>query len=195
MDEPILDAGYVYDRDIVREVPRIMPGVQCLEVSASTILNNLNAPALSEQVAASQLERRADEALAELRCEAVTRVFEPSDCAAFLVVDPDLWRRLERGRAQAMPGLWSSMMQAMSASAAVANADAAPASRLCLNWSNPMIRKLTAASDDVVVDRILRVVYCQAVLAAHRPLAEAERSLLASSLDDLLELSMMEGEG
>lgn len=193
-DEPILNAGYVYDQDIIHDLPRVMPGVQCVEVTASSVLDSLNAPAPAEQATAAQLERRATEALAATKCQAVVRVFNPSDCASFLVVDPDLWRRLERDQAQSTPGLWGSMVQAMSAAAPQALRESPPASRLCLNWSNPTVRKLATAADELAASRILRVLYCQAVLAAHRPLAEAERTLLATSLDDLLELTTMEAQ-
>lgn len=190
--QPVLNAGYVYDAALVRELPLILPGVTCVEVTASSALEGLAAPALADQARAAGLERRATAALAEVDCAAVVRAFDPADSTAFLVADPDLWRRLERVRTQTAPGLWSSMLEAMADSAPALDTGAGPASRLCLNWANPLIRRLAVVGDDVVADRVLRVLYCQAVLAAHRPLQPAERSLLSRGLDDLLALSMTE---
>lgn len=191
-DEPIVNAGYVYDLDIMREVPFLMPGAECVQVNAASVLDGLASPALTDQVAAGTLGRRADEALGPVGCVAVVRRFEPPQSTAFLVADAALWLRLERNRARAVPGLWSSMLGAMSESAPAVADEPEPALRLCLNWSNPTVRKLAMIADDVVASRLLKVIYCQAVLAAHRPLAEKERDMLTESLDALLELSIME---
>ncbi|MFT3888213.1 MAG: HSP90 family protein [Arachnia sp.] len=191
-DEPVLNAGYVYDADLLRQLPLILPGVACVEVTAAGMLEALASPAESDLQLADTLRRRAADALDEVGCQPVVRVFEPRDATSFLVADPDLWRRLERRNAQAAPGLWSSMLDALSTSAPIPVDDDAPASRLCLNWANPTVRRLATMTDGLVAARILRVLYCQAVLSSHRPLGPAERGLLAGGLDDLLALSLNE---
>lgn len=191
-DRPVLNAGYVYDAALLRDLPLIVDGAGSVEVTAASMLDGLAAPALDDQLLTARLERRATEALATVSCEAVVRVFEPDDQPSFLVADPDLWRRIERGRALAAPGLWSNMLTAMRSAARFEDDPATPSARLCLNWSNPMIRRLAAIDDEIVAGRILRVLYCQAAVAAHRPLRGDERTLLTASLDDLLALSLSE---
>lgn len=191
-DRPVLNAGYVYDAALLRDLPLILEGATSTEVTAASVLDGLAAPALADQVLTARLERRAADALATVACEAVVRVFEPDDQTSFLVADPDLWRRIERGRGLAAPGLWSNMLTALRSAAPSEDEPGAASARLCLNWSNAMIRRLAAIDDDIVAGRILRVLYCQAALAAHRPLRSDERTLLTASLDDLLALSLNE---
>lgn len=84
------------------------------------------------------------------------------------------------------------MLTALRSAAPSEDEPGAASARLCLNWSNAMIRRLAAIDDDIVAGRILRVLYCQAALAAHRALRSDERTLLTASLDDLLALSLNE---
>lgn len=104
-----------------------------------------------------------------------------------LVSDLHLWDRLTRDKARAKPGLWSSTINAVEQSAPRL-VGAGPTITLCLNWANPTIRHL-AATDPLVADRIVRVLYCQAGVSAHRPVRDAECSLLIASMDDLLTLA------
>lgn len=190
---PVLNAGYVYDNQLIRDLPLVLAGVEVIKVSVGDLMESLAVPAAADQQLTGELERRASAALESVGCEALVRVFNPAEITAFVVNDPDLWRRLERGRATAQPGLWSSMVSAMSQAAPIQLNDG-PASRFCLNWAAPTIRRLAQVPDALVVERMIRVIYCQSVLAAHRPLQAAERTLLSTSLDDLMTLSL-EGEG
>lgn len=191
-DAPVLNAGYVYDAQLIAALPQIAAGVEVTKVAASDLLDSLALPATADQQLTGELERRATAALESVGCEALVRVFNPAEITSFVINDPELWRRLERGRAIAQPGLWSSMVSAMSQAAPTPISEG-PASRLCLNWASQSVRRLAQAPDALVSDRMIRVMYCQAVLATHRPLQAAERALLSSSLDDLMALSM-EGE-
>lgn len=186
-DEPVLNAGYTYDTALIAAVPDILPGVAVKQVGVGDLLAALAVPAASDQVQTSALEKRAADALTSVECAVIARVFDPADVTSFLVSDPHLWDRLNRDKAKAKGGLWSSMITAIEQSAPQPVVDV-PAATLCLNWANPTIRHL-AAADPLVADRIIRVLYCQAAVNAHRPLHEAERKLLSASLDDLLTLA------
>jgi molecular chaperone HtpG len=187
-DAPVLNAGYVYDAALIRDLPLAIAGVEVVKVTVSDLLESLALPALADQQLTGELEKRATSALAMVDCEALVRVFDPAEVTSFVVSDPQLWQRLERSRAAAT-GLWSSMIAALDEAAPAAPAPG-PAHKLCLNWASPTIRRLARLTDDVVATRMIRVSYCQAVLAAHRPLNATERELLATSLDDLMALSM-----
>lgn len=188
-DEPVLNAGYTYDAALISDLPRIIPGVEVTEVRVLDALAALAAPAPADQVLTSALERKAAAALESVDCDVMVRVFEPSDVMSFVVTDPHLWRRLDTQQITSKPGLWSSMIAAVEQAAPQAPSAAARAATLCLNWSSPAIRHLATADDRLAVDRIIRVLYCQAAVNTHRPLHSAERGLLAAALDDLLSLT------
>lgn len=190
-DEPVLNAGYTYDLALIASVPDILPGVAVKPVDVSDMLAALAVPATEDQLQTSALEKRGAAALTSVDGAVIVRVFEPADVTSFLMSDLHLWDRLTRDKARAKPGLWSSMINAIEQSAPQL-ADAGPTTTLCLNWANPTIRHL-ALADPLVADRIIRVLYCQAAVDAHRPIRDAERKLLAASLDDLLTLASMHG--
>ena len=61
--------------------------------------------------------------------------------------------------------------------------------RLCLNWSNPLVRQIASIDDGLVFDRTTKLVYVQSLLSSHRPLTAADRAMLADALGDMVALS------
>ena len=61
--------------------------------------------------------------------------------------------------------------------------------RLCLNWSNRVVRALVRVQDDAVFARTVQLLYIQALLAGHHPLSDADRALMTTALSDLVSLS------
>ncbi len=61
--------------------------------------------------------------------------------------------------------------------------------RLCLNFSNPVIRKLCAVEDQQLLTSIVEVLYVQALLAGHHILSGEEQNLLNNCLKRLIEMS------
>ena len=67
-------------------------------------------------------------------------------------------------------------------------------SRLCLNWNNRVVRMLATLADEAVFTRSVHVLYVQALLAGHRPLTAADRSLMTTAMTDLIQLSVGLGD-
>ncbi|MGK9147442.1 HSP90 family protein [Plantibacter flavus] len=191
---PIVNAGFVYDQEILERLPHLIDGVLVSRVAVADELDNLEPPHLDDLAVTSALEDRASRVLAEVECRVSVRRYRPDDLSALYVADPSVLRRLERHRAASVaPGIWSQVVGTVDTflQSADRNDDTSPgAARLCLNWNAPLVRRLASLDDELVFDRSIQLLYVQALLAGHRPLEARDRRMLDSAMTDLIGLSV-----
>ncbi|MGV8884207.1 MAG: HSP90 family protein [Microbacteriaceae bacterium] len=191
---PIVNGGYVYDTNILRRLPEYFPGVTVEQVTVMGELDSLDSPPLADRAAALALEQRATAALSADDCEVEVRSFSPADLPGLYVADPDVLRSIERGKTRDVAsGLWGSVVGRVDdfyAGERAASGASPATARLCLNWSNPLVRTLATLDDDAVLSRSVQLVYVQSLLAGHRPLRASDRVLLSSALTDLVHLTV-----
>ena len=187
--EVLINGGYLYDADLVRLLPELYPELTVEKVDVAGELDRLDPPPLDDREAAVALESRAGEVLATSGCSVVVRSIDRPDLAGLYVADPEVLRFVDRRRTRGVTGsLWSGVLDRIDSSAAAARDDDLSA-RLCLNWSNRVVRALVRVQDDAVFDRTVQLLYIQALLAGHHPLSDADRALMTSALSDLVSLS------
>jgi molecular chaperone HtpG len=185
-DAPVVNAGYVYDAEILRRLPDLISGTSVERVTVADELDALDVPPLAERAAAQVLADRADAALRDLDCSVAVRSFAPETLPTLYVADPGVLRRLQREHAKdAGSGFWAQVLNRIDA----AEPDSGAAGRLCLNWRNRLVRALAASDDELLLARTVRVLYVQSLLAAHRPLRAVERTALTDALTDIVHLS------
>jgi molecular chaperone HtpG len=196
-DAPVINGGYVYDSDILRRLPELIPGTVVETVTVTDELASLDVPPLAERPAAQRLQARAEAALRELDCTVLVRSFAPDTRPARHIADAGVLRRLQRQRAkEAGSGMWASILQRIDDAQTTADAQnpsaaetVGAAGQLCLNWRNRLVRALAESTDELLLARTVRVVHVQALLAAHRPLRAVERASLTDALTDIVHLS------
>ena len=187
--EVLVNGGYLYDADLVRLLPELYPEVTVEKVDVAGELDRLDPPPLDDREAAVSLESRAGGVLTASGCSVVVRSIDRPDLAGLYVADPEVLRSIDRRRTRGVTGsLWSGVLDRIDSSAAAARDDDLSA-RLCLNWSNRVVRALVRVQDDAVFDRTVQLLYIQALLAGHHPLSDADRALMTSALSDLVSLS------
>ncbi|MDN5670032.1 MAG: HSP90 family protein [Renibacterium salmoninarum] len=191
---PVLNGGYAYESELIRRFPELNPQIQVERIRVAEVLDELAAPALADRDATAELERRAERALAEAGCKVSVRNFNPEHLPALYVADPEVLRRIERSKASDVaPSFWAGIMANVDeqlGSNGKRPDDDRLRSRLCLNWANPLTRELAGVDDELVFERTVRLLYVQAMLEGHRPLAAVDRKLLSGSLSDLIQLSV-----
>lgn len=187
--EPLVNGGYLYDAELVEMLPTLYPGLLVERVDVMSEFERLDPPPLDDRGAALRLEERATRVLESLECTAIVRRIDHPDPPALYVADPAALRHLDRGRTLGASGsLWASVLGTVDAQARQrGDADSA---RLCLNWANPVVRALADVSDDDVLTRTIHLLYGQALLAGHRPLAERDRAVMTDALSALIRLSV-----
>lgn len=192
-DEPVINAGYSYDIDLLQQVANVVEGVELIQVSVSSALEGLATIPLTERNAAQELQKRIAAILIERQCEVTSRCFDPIDIPALYVYDPLILQRSERRElSSGLGGQWGDILTSLGA-AVDTNSLATRQNRavtLCLNWSSPLIRTLAGLDDDVVLTRVANLLYAQAQLASHRPLGASDRRLVTEAILDLVQLSI-----
>lgn len=184
---PLVNGGYLYDAEIVAMLPALYPGLLVEHVDVMSEFERLDPPPLDDRAAALELERRATDALAPTAAAAAVRALGQSDITALYVADPAVLRRMDRGRTTTgTSSLWTSVLGTVDE----AVAPATDAARLCLNWANPVVRELSAVTDEDVFTRSLHLLYVQALLTGQRPLTESDRALMSSALSGLIAASV-----
>lgn len=198
-EAPVINGGYVYDADILRRLPTLIPGTVVETVSLTDELASLDVPPLADRPAAQLLQARAEQALEDLDCTVLVRSFAPDTLPALHIADAGVLRRLQRQRAkEAGSGMWASILQRIDdaqESSPDLSETVGSAGQLCLNWRNRLVRALAESTDDLLLTRTVRVVHVQALLAAHRPLRAVERASLTDALTDIVHLSAGLGAG
>lgn len=187
--EVLVNGGYLYDADLVRLLPQLYPDVTVEQVDVTGELDRLDPPPLDDRDAALALEARAAAVLAPSSCAVVVRAIDRPSLTGLYVIDPETLRALDRGRTKGVTGsLWGGVLDRIDRTLP-ATADDDPGARLCLNWSNAVVRALVRVTDDAVFRRTVQLLYIQALLAGHHPLSDADRELMTSALGDLVALS------
>ena len=67
--------------------------------------------------------------------------------------------------------------------------------QLCLNFNNPLIKKLARVRGRSIVRRAVEMLYVQALLLGHYPLKAKEMQLLSEGLLGLIEIGLGVEEG
>lgn len=185
----LVNGGYLYDADLVRRLPELYPGVIVEKVDVVGELDRLDPPPLDDRAAAVALEERAGAVLAEAGCAVVVRTVDQPELPALYVADPAVLRRIDRTRTKGVTGaLWGGVLDKID-DAVTRGGEDDLAARLCLNWSNRVVRALRDVTDEAVFARTVQLLYIQALLAGHRPLGDADRALMTGALADLVALS------
>jgi molecular chaperone HtpG len=188
-DEVLVNGGYLYDADLVRMLPDLYPHLTVEKVDVTGELDRLDPPPLDDRDAAVALETRAGAVLAASDCRVVVRAIDRPDLSGLYVADPEVLRAVDRGRTKGITGsLWGGVLDRIDQTLS-ADRDDDLSARLCLNWSNRVVRSLVRVQDDAVFARTVQLLYIQALLAGHHPLGDADRALMTTALADLVSLS------
>jgi molecular chaperone HtpG len=189
-DSLIVNGGYLWDADLVRLLPTLFD-VQVERIDVLSELDQLDPPPLDDRTVALALEERGTAALEGRDCQVVVRIMGQPETPALFVADPEVFRRIDRGRARGVASpLWDRVLGQVDEVMSTARGRAAGdyRSRMCLNWGNQLVRSLARLQDDAVFDRCVQLLYAQSQLAGHRPLTRADRKLLHAALADLIAL-------
>jgi len=182
----LVNGGYLYDADLVRRIPELFPGVEVERVDVVGEIDRLDLAPLDDRAAATALEERAAAALEEV--DVAVRTFERADLPGLFVADPEVLRALDRGRARSAGGaLWGGVLDRAANIVSGGRSADALAARLCLNWTNPMIRKLAATPPGRVFDLSVQLLYVQSLLAGHHPLGPHDRTMMSAALSELVD--------
>jgi molecular chaperone HtpG len=179
----ILNAAYTYDEELLRKFNDVFPDVEVEEVDPTSLTQSLDELSLEEREQVFHLLKAADIVLQPFRCVADVKKFRPKELPALFTTTPDAdFRRSAEQSKEVTSGLWSDVLGNL-VDAGLAEGYA----KLCFNFHNPLVQRLSAVKDKKVLRRSIEMLYVQALLMGHRPLSAQEMKLLNEGLLGMIE--------
>jgi len=175
----IVNAGFVYDADVMTRLQTHRPDWTIRALVASDMEQTLTMLEPEEELDCLDYLLAAGNSLQELDCELLLRHFEPAALPALFITDPDIeHQRALRQTRDDVGGLWGGLLDDFS--------EASNKRRLVLNYDNPAVQALVAATDAEVQDAGTKSLYITAQLLAGEPLRPNDARLMNEALSALL---------
>lgn len=185
----VVNAGNIYDTELVTRLPDVLPGARTAELAVEDLL--VHVAASTELADPAGFVRRAQHVLTGLGVEVVVRSFAPDTIAALHLEAEStrLRRRVDEGRDlinDASP--WGAALAEWADDTDTGtNADSEPARPLLLlNTRNILVRRIARARG-TLFERAIEVVYVRALLLSHRPLRPEDHALADWGIVELLD--------
>ncbi|MFM9961177.1 MAG: HSP90 family protein [Planctomycetaceae bacterium] len=182
----VFNTGYTYDTDLFEKLVETFPDREVTLVDVNDLTQAFEELTLDERDEVFDLIELADRVLQPLKCSVEIRKFAPAtlptlytlnDAATFL-------RSIEQTQEET-DDLWTDVLDNLATTPAT---DAC--SQLCLNYNNPLVRKLAGVRHRELVRRAIEMLYVQSLLLGHYPLNPKETLLLSEGLLGLIELGI-----
>jgi molecular chaperone HtpG len=178
----VVNGGYVYNAELLRKYSELHPQLGVSEIDPSQLARAFGELSPDERRRAEGFLGIADAALAEFRCAALIKRFDPPELPTLYTVDPEaaFQRSLEQSQ-EVSGGAWGGLLGDLSAAGPAVHA------QLCFNWSNALVQSVIGQEDADLVRRCVQLLYVQALLLGHRPLSEREMRVLNEGLLGMIE--------
>jgi molecular chaperone HtpG len=182
----VVNAGYVYDADILARLARRHPTWSVRPLGAHDVAQVLATLPPVRELELGSFVAATNELLEPLECEVQLREFEPASLPALLLQDREgeHQRTLARTVAEG-DDVWGEVLAGF--------ASEAQPRRLVLNCANPVVTQLVDARPGVVRDAGVRSLYVSATLLAGEPLRARDAELMNGSLTVLLDAGLSAG--
>lgn len=180
----VVNAGYVYDADIMSQLGK-RRGWKVRELESSDLVQVLGVPGISREMEVAGPVAHARDLLQQDDCDVIVRTFSPRSVPAILLRDSEGEHRRDLNRERdATPDLWGGLLDSF------AEDTASRTRTLVLNDDAPVARKLLAAPRGEVFEAGLRSLYLSAVMLAGEGLRASESAALGDALGVLLDTSL-----
>jgi molecular chaperone HtpG len=179
----VVNAGYVYEAELIARLPEVFPGLEVRPVDAVSLSAEFQEPTEEEWRAAEPFLAAAAAVLREYGCYPELRRFLPVDLPVVYAADAEarFLRSVEQAKEDADP-LYSGILESISSSRRVA-----PNSVVYFNVANPLVCRLTGGAAANVLEHSIRILYVEALLLAQQPLSSVELNLLSRGVGGLVE--------
>jgi len=186
----VINAGYVYDTELLQMLSRVDDQAQLEEVDPATLTETLDDLTLTEREQAMPLLRLAEVVLQPFGCVAEIKRFAPAELPTLFTINADaIFKHQADTAKEQADDLWADVVDAASAG----YSSTARAS-LCLNAANPLIQRLIGTDNRETLKLVVELLYVQALMLGHHPLSNREMNLLNQGLAGMLDLALPGGE-
>jgi molecular chaperone HtpG len=182
----VINAGYVCDVELLEKLPEFFPDVTVRRMEPGELLDSLEDLSLAEQETARGAMDRIDAILRRFQCDLEVKRFRPADLPALYTLGgaANFQRDVQRTR-DVSDDLWAGVLDGLGSAPT-----GSERSQLCLNWQNPVVRKLLEVRNPDILQRAVELLYVQSLLQGHYPLDARERRVLGDGLTGLIDLAL-----
>lgn len=183
----LVNAGYVFDADLMAALAAEFPDLGIEAVSAMSFTDQLGEVPAAKAHLFEHLVEVAAEALRPHQCRVEARVFQPATLPVLYVQNDAAHskRAMEKSKEEA-DDFFSSLLDDISGRIAQ------DAYHVCyLNAANPLIQRLAKVKDDRRLRTIAEVLYLQSLLLGQYPITSKETRLLSDGLLQLIEMGIV----
>lgn len=177
----VINAGYAYDADLLREWARRHPDRNLREITPADLSVHLDAVDAGIELGARPVLVEAEDALAAPDVAVLLRSFEPSSLPALLLDDRDSWRTRDQ---VAVAQDADDALAALLSSVATTTADGRP--RLVLNHRHTVVRRILTLRDPATIRLAAQSLYVRALHAGNHPVRPADTAVVEESFGGLL---------
>jgi molecular chaperone HtpG len=176
----VVNGGYVYDDDLVRRLPVVLPGTVVNDLDPDVVLAHLDPVDAADELPLAGFLQAARARLDPLDCDVILRAFHPVTVPALYLDSREGQRERVRAEAEAdADELWSEILSTLRSTA--------PRAQLVLNQLSPLLRRIASLPHPDLVGTAVEALYGQALLMTHRPLRPSDTALLNRAFRDLLD--------
>jgi molecular chaperone HtpG len=186
----IVNASYTYDEELISKYSNIFHDETVEKMDPQSLSHNLEELTLDEQTECFDFLRLADIVLLPFQCGADLKKFAPEALPTLYSNNSsaDALRAIEQSKAVSAE-IWSALLDTLASAGAQD-----PSSQLCFNHNNPLVRKVARMKDKQLLQRIIEMLYVQALLLGHHPLSLKEMTILNEGLLSLIDASLVSSE-
>ncbi|MDH6575384.1 HSP90 family protein [Kitasatospora sp. MAP5-34] len=176
----VLNAGYVYDRELIDRVATLDRELVVEPLRAADLTTHLERIGLAEESTLGPFLAVADRVLGRLGCDVLVRSFEPVGLPALYLLDEDTAFQLDvRNTREQVDETWAAILGGF-------QTVAEPRPRLILNHRSALVRQVLGLGDPELTGLCLEGLYVQALLLGHHPLRPADTAVLNQSFLGLI---------
>jgi molecular chaperone HtpG len=181
---PLVNAGYVYDAELLARLSSAVDGVAVEVLSPADLTLRLDGLDPDAEAAARPFLALAQRVLDRQGVEVIVRSFDPASVPALYLLDGDAGLQSDLRRAKAESDeLWAGLFDAFTS-----GRDERP--RVVFNHRNPLARQAMSAGEDELTTFAVEGLFTQALLLARQPLTPAATAAFNQSFLGLLTRAM-----
>ncbi|GAA1620466.1 HSP90 family protein [Catellatospora bangladeshensis] len=183
----VVNAGYVYDAELLARLPSLDEKIAVEALSASDLSTRLEELPPGEELRLRSFLVGAQRIMDRFGVEVLIRAFDPAGLPALYLLDGDtaLHIDMQRGQEQ-VDDVWASILGSFTAGRT-------DRPQLVLNHRNPLIRQTVTVTEPDLAVLVVEGLYVQALLLGRQPLRPVDTAALNQSFLGLLGRAMQGG--
>lgn len=178
----VINAGYVYDTSLIKKLEQIETKKTFEELDSKSFTNIFTDIDFVDHNKHFDFIEKVNDILHEFNSAVELKKFVPTNIPAlfYMTQESSFTREVDRTRKE-VDSLWSSVMDDV-----FKEETEVSKSKFCLNFDNPIVKKLTEIKDANVLKTYVQLIYVNSLLMGHYPMNTNELDILNKGLIDII---------